>query len=34
MAGAASAEILVSWDGSGSMTPTNETLNIAGQIYA
>lgn len=33
VAGAGSAELLVSWDGSGSGTPTNETLNISGILY-
>jgi hypothetical protein len=33
MAGAVSAEILISWDGSGSKTPTNETLNINGILF-
>ncbi|MDF7824895.1 hypothetical protein P4B35_12805 [Pontiellaceae bacterium B12227] len=34
MAGAVSAEILVSWDGNSTATPTNETLNISGEIFS
>jgi hypothetical protein len=31
--GAASADVLVSWDGSGSLTPVNGTLNVSGQLF-
>jgi hypothetical protein len=33
MAGAVSADMLIGWDGSGSNTPTNETLNVSGIIF-
>jgi hypothetical protein len=29
-----SAEILISWDGSTTATPSNETLNISGQLFS
>ena len=33
MAGTVSAELLVSWDGSGSLTPVNGALNVSGQLF-
>jgi hypothetical protein len=34
MAGAASADVLVSWDGTGSDTPVNGTLGVSGTFFS
>lgn len=33
MSGTVSAELLLSWDGTGSLTPSNDTLNISGEFF-